>query len=124
VHRGFVVAKTPEDAAKKLAAYFEAGDHDGMVSMYEPEGVVLLEGRNPFRGKEGIRQATGGAIGTASITVDEIFCLEAGDLALVYTKWSLTNGASGVATQVLRRQPSGDWLYVVDVPSGPATAGL
>ncbi len=47
------------------------------------------------------------------------YVMEAGDLALLGSEWTLTAGdqtMSAVSTEVARRQPDGGWLYVLDRP--------
>ncbi|GEO19261.1 YybH family protein [Microvirga aerophila] len=54
----------------------------------------------------------------------------AGDLAHVISEWRLEGSGpdgeafveTGLATDVMRRQRDGTWLYVIDLPDGVRTA--
>jgi ketosteroid isomerase-like protein len=61
--------------------------------------------------------------GQLAITPRQFLVVE-GDVALLYDSWQITGtnpdgspmSASGRSAMVLRRQPDGSWLYVVDDP--------
>ncbi|MDG4791814.1 hypothetical protein O7626_39040 [Micromonospora sp. WMMD1102] len=65
-----------------------------------------------------------------TIDFDRVFCLTAGDLALLSIAFRITgaSGPDGVPTdltgttcELVRRQPDGAWKYVIDHPfAGPA----
>ena len=102
-------------------ALFNAGDLDGLVNLYEPDALIVPSPAGPARGHAAIREALSGFLslgGKIAMTTISIF--EAADgLALIHCNWWLTGGSTdltGKSAEVLRRQPDGRWLYVIDNP--------
>jgi ketosteroid isomerase-like protein len=100
-------------------------DLDGLVVLYEPSAV--------FEPQPGVVVHGHGAIGQAlrdllairpSIVADTVQVLVAGDVALVVNEWVLTGAApdgisvrrTGRSADVVRLQPGGRWLVVIDKP--------
>ncbi len=60
----------------------------------------------------------------AKISIKVVKVVKAGDLAMVYNDWSMSahpldgqlTDASGRAIEVVRRQPDGTWLFILDDP--------
>jgi ketosteroid isomerase-like protein len=102
-----------------FTSLFNAGDLDRLVALYEPQ-AVLIPGPEPVRGTDAIRTALRGFLdlgGSISIRTTAVF--EGPGIALLHGEWSLNGGTTelaGKSAEVLRRQPDGRWLYVVDNP--------
>ena len=119
-------ARAPEDMAGLLVELFNAGDLDGIAALYEPKALMVAEPGRVVSGQAQIRDVYEKFMagkGQLAITPRQVLVLE-GDVALLYDSWQITGtnpdgspmSASGSSAMVLRRQPDGTWLYVVDDP--------
>lgn len=108
---------------------FHEGDIDGIMRTYEPGAVVVGEPGAPVSGIPALRTMFAGFIAAkAHFTFLGHEVIEAGDIALHLTPWRMAGvapdgtalGASGLSVAVLRRQPDGGWLMVIDDPYGDA----
>jgi uncharacterized protein (TIGR02246 family) len=118
-------AATPAAAIELFAQCMNAGDIEGAMSLYEPEALFAPEPGRGISGHAAIREALEGFAALRPRmdgTIAQV--LEAGDTALVTNHWTLEGtGAdgkpvrmSGTSSDVLRRQPNGRWLVLVDDP--------
>ena len=80
-----------------------------------------------LQGAAAMREGIAGFIAMKpTMNVESETVVQADDVAIVYTKWSLSGTApdggavnmSGQSTDVMRRQPDGTWLCVIDNPFG------
>jgi uncharacterized protein (TIGR02246 family) len=119
-------ARTPEEMSKVLTDLFNAGDLDGIAALYEPKALMVAEPGRVISGQAQIRELYERFMagkGQLAITPRQVLVVE-GDVALVTDSWQITGtnpdgsamSASGRSAMVLRRQPDGSWLYVVDDP--------
>jgi len=101
--------------------YLEAADLDGLVSLYEPNAHVVAAPGHLLVGTVAIRQALQQMIDSGArvrLEPRNIRCVD--DLALVSntaTVAAATPDAKPIIstiTQILRRQPDGGWLHVLD----------
>jgi uncharacterized protein (TIGR02246 family) len=120
-------ARTPEELPLLFAEAFSAHDLDAALALYEPEATLIALPGQVVTGTEAIREALG-----ASLALEPKFDLEfnkafeAGDLALLFSDWTLSTTdpdgnaieLAGRTTDVARRQPDGNWLFVIDDPYG------
>jgi uncharacterized protein (TIGR02246 family) len=122
-------ARTPEDLDRLFADAFNAGDLDALASLYEPNATLIPEPGKSAAGVTAIRQALAAfSPGKATIAMNSRLLAQAGDLALVTSKWSLaTSDADGQrvelkgdSIEVCRRQADDTWLFVMDTPWGLA----
>jgi ketosteroid isomerase-like protein len=118
-------ATTPEQVDELFSAAFNAGDVDGLVSLYEPTAPLLAHTGEIIAAPEArrayvIEMLSLGAridLRTSKVEVN-------GDLALVFSPWSLTatnpDGSplrmAGDSVVVLRRQQDGMWRFAIDDP--------
>ena len=105
-------AKNPNDLEKYFVERANAGDVEGLVSLYEPN-AMLTDGKGEIA--VGINQIRAFFIKFLAdcpklehSNQSEALC--SGDLALTSSK--LSNG--DVTGEVARRQPDGSWLWVID----------
>lgn len=120
-------ARTPEEAHRLWAETFSAGDLDGLVALYEPDAILMPQPGQVVSGHAAIRTALEAFV-ALKLTFNMRFqkALEAGDLALLFSRWTLSgagpDGAelsmSGQTSDVVRRQSDGNWLFVIDNPFG------
>ena len=98
---------------------FNERNIDGLMTLYAEDVMVLVDG-STITGLPAIREQWLEFLAmNGHITVRSRFALAAGDLAVLSNEWTLEDGAdhmSAVTAEVARRQPDGDWLYVVDHP--------
>ncbi len=124
-------ARKPDDVHPLFARHFAAADMPALLSLYEPDAVLLPQPGTVARGHAAIRDSLNAFLamkGTFRIASSKI--VQTGDLALVYAKWTLEakgpDGSpirlEGETTDVVRRQGDGHWLIAIDSPFGAAGA--
>ena len=119
-------AQTPEEVDRLFGEYVNAGNAEGLVALYE-RGATLLTDAGPATGHAAIREwLTGFLTMKPRIEMNVEKVVEGGgDVAAVYNNWKLAatgpDGAaielSGKATEIVRRQADGTWLFVIDDPN-------
>jgi uncharacterized protein (TIGR02246 family) len=121
-------ARNPSEVHAVFVDAFNRGDVEALVALYEPNAVLVVSGQ-PVIGHEAIRQAYQRMLarqGLMELTTRSV--LESGDgLAVLHGQWSLhfpaadgaMTSAEGLSTEVVRRQPDGTWLFVLDEPRTP-----
>lgn len=109
----------PEDVTRLVVERLNAGDAAGVAALYEPEAVLAYPADRPTTGREAIE-----AVYQRMVDAGLKFGSEAPlptvrfqDLALTSTR-SADN--TGVRVQLLRRQPDGSWLRIIDRPEVPS----
>jgi len=120
-----MVAKKPEEIDQLFTKAFSAGDLEALVALYEPDAALVPQPGQIVTGRDAIRESLQGFLslcGEFSLEVKSV--VGTGNLALVRADWSLVGTApggclvnlSGRAAEVVRRQPDGTWLYLIDNP--------
>jgi len=108
---------------------FHRGDIDGIMRTYEPGAVVVGQPGESVSGTPAVRAMFAGFIAAkARFTFRGHEVFQADDVALHLTPWQMAGvapdgtsiEASGLSVAVLRRQPDGRWLMVIDDPYGDA----
>lgn len=122
-----MVIKKLEDAHLLFAEAFNSGDVDSIAALYEPEATLVPQPGQVVKGVHAIRQALQGFLALKGrINVETQYVIRAEDIALLRAKWSLVGTGpdgklmdmKGNSTEVIRRQPDGNWLFVIDHPFG------
>jgi Ketosteroid isomerase homolog len=124
-------AITPEQAHELFVQYFNAGDLDGILALYEPSATLVKYPGPAVQGLESIREAMVEFLsinGHMKLKVDRV--LSTADVALLFSSWTLRGTSadgtpvvsSGQTSDVVRRQADGSWLFVIDNPHGCAAA--
>jgi ketosteroid isomerase-like protein len=111
-------AMRPEDVTRLVTERLNAGDAAGVAALYEPQAVLAYPADHPVAGQEPI-QAIYQQMADAGVkfTIETpLPTVRFEDLALTSTR-SADN--TGVRVQVLRRQPDGSWLRIIDRPEVP-----
>jgi ketosteroid isomerase-like protein len=108
-------ATKPEDLTRLFVELANAGDAEGLAALYEPEAMVAFPPGQMTVGRAAIR-----ALYEKMLAAKPHFELEkplptlrSGDLALTATP---ALDEAGARAQVVRRQPDGTWLRVLDRP--------
>lgn len=112
-------AEQPEDLTRLFVELANAGDAEGLSRLYERDAVV---GYPP--GKQTVGRAAIRALYDQMLASNPKFkqenplpTLRVGDLALTGTQ---SSDGTGGRVQVVRRQPDGNWLRIIDRPENPA----
>lgn len=119
--------QTPEALHHAWGERFSAGDVDGLLALYDPNAVLMAQPGQTVQGLAAIREVLAGFLalkGTFAITLQT--ALQSGDTALIFARWTLSDGQTpdgpislaGQTSDVARRQPDGRWLLVIDNPYG------
>lgn len=117
-------AKHPTELHELFAKYYNAGDIEGLVSLYEDNAMLVSAPGSIAIGAQAIRDAltTLTAMkGTIRFVGDGVL-FEADDLALTHGRWEMSiDGMDDVVAstaEVARLQPDATWKYVIDNPWG------
>jgi len=118
-------AHKPSEIHTLFLDAFNRGDLEGLVALYEPGAVLVISGQTVV-GREAIREAyqrllvRGGQMELETRAV-----IESGEgLAVLHSDWTLHSAekrVSGLSTELVRRQPNGTWLFVIDEPRTPTS---
>jgi uncharacterized protein (TIGR02246 family) len=108
-------AHTPEDLTRLFVERANAGDAAGVALLYEEDAVMAYPPGGVTVGRDAIRELFEQFLAKAPRFTPEppLPTLISGELALTSTPPS--DGA-GARAQVVRRQPDGTWLRVLDQP--------
>jgi len=114
-------ANTPEQVGALFMEYLEAGDIEGLVSLYEPTAHFVPTPGTHVVGAEAIRHALQELIDQgARLKLELREIRQVDDGALVSNTATLTGvgpePVTSTTTEILRRQPDGGWAHVVDDP--------
>jgi ketosteroid isomerase-like protein len=108
-------AMRPEDITRLFVERSNEGDADGVAALYEDDAVMAF----PPGGRTAGRAAIG-ALWASVLEANPRFEPEEPLPALVHGELALTatvaKDGTGARAQVVRRQPDGSWLRVLDYP--------
>ncbi len=117
--------RSPQQTMTLFVNCVHAGDLDGLIALYEPDAVLQPSTGDVFTGSEAIRGYLAQLLAMKpTMDVVPADVLQAGDTALVVNEWSMRGTApdgstiegGGRSADVLRRQPDGGWLVLIDHP--------
>ena len=118
---------TPETLLNSQVKEFNKGNIGFLMTLYEKDACFASKAGQVVKDPERIRQAFQDftAMGV-KLDARAKHVLQAGDLALLITEWSLSGtepdgkpiNLDGRGTIVLRRQPDDNWLIVIENPWG------
>ena len=118
---------TPEDLLNSQVEEFNKGNIIFLMTLYEKDACFASEPGHVVSDLESIRKTLQGFIDMgAKLEAKTNKVIQANDLALLITEWSITgNGPddkpanlTGRGTIVLRRQSDDSWLMVIENPWG------
>jgi uncharacterized protein (TIGR02246 family) len=124
-------AHTPEEVHRLWAEAFSAHDLEAVMALYEPEATLIPPGQEVpnliLTGAEAVREHLSGLLALKpKFELEFKKAVQAGDIALLFSEWTLSatdpdgNAVEmeGRTSDVVRRQPDGSWLVVIENPSG------
>jgi ketosteroid isomerase-like protein len=115
-------ALEPEDLTRLFVECANAQDADGIAALYEEQAVMAYPPGSQTVGRDAIRVLWQQVLSHAPHFEQEppLPTLVSGDIALTSTP---PKDGSGARAQVVRRQPDGTWLRLLDQPEfNPPTA--
>jgi uncharacterized protein (TIGR02246 family) len=108
-------AMRPEDLTRLFVARSNAGDAAGVAALYEPDAVLAYPPGGQTVGRDAIEALWAKVLAHAPHFEPEepLPTLISGDIALTSTP---PKAGTGARAQVVRRQPDGSWLRLLDQP--------
>ncbi|WP_021598880.1 YybH family protein [Actinomadura welshii] len=108
-------AMRPEDITRLFVERSNAGDAAGVAALYEENAVLAYPPGSQTVGRDAIRDLWEKVLaGRPRFEPEEpLPTLVNGDIALTSTP---PRDGAGARAQVVRRQPDGSWLRVIDQP--------
>lgn len=111
--------KRAQDAHATLAAAFNTGNVDTVLSMYDIDGIIVPEPGKPVSGREQFEQAIKAILSIpGKMEIKTVYCLQTGNLAVGRSEWNITDGhevkISAKGIEVMRQQEDGTWKIVID----------
>ncbi|HEY9473711.1 MAG TPA: SgcJ/EcaC family oxidoreductase [Mycobacteriales bacterium] len=108
-------AKEPEDITRLFVERANAGDAEGVAALYEPDAVMAFPPGQLTVGRAAIQALFERFLADRPHFEPEkpLPTLRSGDLALTSTP---PRDDAGARAQVVRRQPDGTWLRILDQP--------
>lgn len=125
------MATTPEQMHREFESAFNAGDMEALLSLYEPDAVLIPQPGVVAQGLDEIKPALQAFLDLGgTISLDTKTVVTVGDLAYLANRWSLTGTTpdgeplemGAVTAETARRQADGTWLYVIDNAVGDLAA--
>jgi uncharacterized protein (TIGR02246 family) len=117
----------PLDVITQLVSAMNAQDLKMAMTLFEPGALFVMKPGVVVSGTAGIRQALEGFMALKpNLTIEAQQIVQAGDVAQYCARWSIngidltgvTVQLGGRSSSILRRQPDGRWLFLVDNPWG------
>jgi uncharacterized protein (TIGR02246 family) len=108
-------ARKPEDLTRLFVERANEGDAEGLAALYEEEAVMAYPPGGVTVGRDAIRTLWEKILANAPHFELEtpLPTLISGDIALTSTP---PKDGAGARAQVVRRQPDGTWLRLLDQP--------
>lgn len=127
-----MLTNTPQEAVHAFFEAFNHGDLETIIALYEPAATMVVQPGQIAEGHAAIREALNQFLSMEPIlSLEKESLVTTSDIALSLVQWALhgtgVDGApvrmGGATSDVLRRQPDGRWLFVIDNPWGTGVLG-
>jgi ketosteroid isomerase-like protein len=111
--------KRAQDAHQTLAAAFNTGDVQTVLSMYDFNGIIVPEPDKPVSGREKFEEAIRAILTIkGKMEIKTVYCLETNGLAIGRSEWNITDGdevkISSKGIELMKQQPDGTWKILID----------
>jgi len=108
-----------QDAHASLAAAFNTGDVNTVLSMYDFTGIIVPEPGKPVTGREQFEAAIKAILSIrGKMEIKTVYCLQTGNVAVGRSEWNITDGEEvkiqSKGIEVMKQQPDGTWKIVID----------
>lgn len=108
-----------KDVHAALAAAYNTGDLQTVLSIYDVDGIIVPEPDKPVSGREKFANAVKGILAIkGTMEIKTVYCLESGDVAIGRSEWSIKDGSetkvAAKGVELLKRQPDGTWKVLID----------
>lgn len=108
-----------QDAHATLAAAFNTGNVDTVLSMYDFNGIIVPEPGKPVSGRQQFEEAIKAILSIkGTMEIKTVYCLQTGNLAVGRSEWNIKDGdevkISAKGIEVMKEQPDGTWKIVID----------
>lgn len=121
-------AYNPAEIHALFSAAFNAGDVEAMTALFEPNAILVVSGKS-VSGHENIRTVLTEVLQRpGKMTLETRSVVESMQgLAVMHSGWVVERAGEtgtpvvtrGLSTEVVRKQPDGTWLFVIDNPFTP-----
>ncbi|MBS0181814.1 MAG: SgcJ/EcaC family oxidoreductase [Nitrospira sp.] len=117
----------PLDVVTQLVTAMNACDLESALTLFELDASFVMKPGVVVNGTVGIRQALEGFMALKpTLTIEAQQIVQADNVAQYCARWSMkgidpmgtTVQLGGRSSSILRRQPDGRWLFLVDNPWG------
>lgn len=124
-----MLARTPREAVTWADDAFNSGDLEGVLAFYEDGAIMVYEPGHFATGKAALRRVFENLLNLNAVAKQEkIDVVQAGDIALWTSKWSVSGKGpdgtpftrGGFSSAILRKHSDGGWRVAVENPWGPA----
>jgi ketosteroid isomerase-like protein len=111
--------KRAEDAHAALAAAYNTGNFDTVMSIYDASGIIVPEPGKPASGKEKFEEAVKTILSIkGKMEIKTVYCMQTGDVAVGRSEWNITDGdkvkVSAKGIEVMKQQSDGTWKVLID----------
>ena len=122
-------AHSPTEIHALFENAFNLADVEALISLYEPDAILMVGGKQVI-GRENIGAAFHSMLSAGvrmTLTTRSIIESRNG-LAVLHGEWVVQRTTTtepqlttqGLSTEVVRRQPDGSWMFIIDNPYTPA----
>ncbi|MDR9854713.1 DUF4440 domain-containing protein [Paenibacillus sp. VCA1] len=117
----------PEAMNSAFAEAYNSGDINNLLSLYEPDGILINTVGGTVNGIENIRKTLEELLQLkGNMTSRNIYCIPFENIALLRAHFTLLyegpdgrqNLLEGHTSEIVRKQSDGSWRYVIDHPFG------
>lgn len=122
-----MIEPRPEVVHEQFLRCFRARDLEGLLELYEDEATLVDADGNAASGKARLRDFFADLLAQdVELELETRYAARCGDIALLSNTWRLSGTDAdgrpldrrGQASEIVRRQPNGRWLLIVDHPWG------
>lgn len=114
-----ILPNKAQDVHAALAAAFNSGDLNQVLSIYDTSGIIVPAPNMPVSGKDQFIEAVKSIMAIkGKMEIKTVYCLQTENLAVGRSEWSITDGdevkVSAKGIELLRQGPDGSWKVLID----------